>query len=223
MWSMRRGMRAASRRSRSRPDLVRPGQARVGVAVAAVLGLGLAVPSEAVVVAIGAIVLAIGYAYDLRFKGTPWSWAPFALGIPLLPVFAWLGAAGSLPPFMGRLVVAAVLAGALLAIANARADLERDQAAGVASVATALGLERSWWLALALIGAILAVAAGPVLDAVATGSSPAVALFGVVVGAALLLAGGRRRLPGRAVPTRARVGGPGDRHRGAARSAGWAW
>jgi 4-hydroxybenzoate polyprenyltransferase len=45
-----------------------------------------------------------------------------------------------------------------LAISNARADLERDQAAGVASVATALGLERSWRLAPALVGAILAVA-----------------------------------------------------------------
>ena len=30
-------------------------------------------------------------------KGTAWSWLPFALGIPLLPVFGWLGAAGSLP------------------------------------------------------------------------------------------------------------------------------
>jgi 4-hydroxybenzoate polyprenyltransferase len=169
--------------------LVEPGQARVGAAVAAILGLGLAVPSGPAVLAIGIVILGIGYAYDLRVKGTPWSWAPFALGIPLLPVFAWLGAAGSLPPFMGRLVVAAVLAGTLLAISNARADLERDRSSGVASVATALGLERSWWLALALIAAILAVAAGPVLDATASGSAPAAALLGVIAGAGLLLAG----------------------------------
>ncbi len=134
-------------------------------------------------------ILAIGFGYDLTIKGTPWSWAPFAIGIPLLPVFAWLGAAGSLPSFMGRLVAAAVVAGAVVAIANARADLERDRAAGVRSVATALGLERSWWLGLGLVAVVLAIAAGPVLDAIAAGSAPAAAVAGVVVGAGLLLAG----------------------------------
>ena len=180
--------------------LVDPGPARAGVVAAASLGLALAAPSGPAVVAVGGAILAIGYAYDLRFKGTPWSWAPFAVGIPLLPVFAWLGAAGSLPPFMGRLVVAAVLAGAVVAIANARADVERDQAADVASVATALGLERSWWLGLALVVVILGVAAGPVLDAMASGSPPVAALAGVIAGAGLLLAGavvGYRAGPGR--------------------------
>jgi 4-hydroxybenzoate polyprenyltransferase len=169
--------------------LVEPRPARAGLVVAAAFGLALAAPSGPAVVAVAAVILAIGYAYDLRFKGTPWSWAPFAAGIPLLPVFAWLGAAGSLPSFMGRLVIVAVLAGAVVAISNARADVERDRAAGVASVATALGPERSWWLALALIVAILAVAAGPVLDAVAAGSAATAALVGVIAGAGLLLGG----------------------------------
>jgi 4-hydroxybenzoate polyprenyltransferase len=40
----------------------------------------------------------------------------------------------------------AILAGAALSIANARADLERDRAAGTVSVATRLGLDGSWWL-----------------------------------------------------------------------------
>ena len=180
--------------------LVTPDAARVAVVVAAAIGLVLAAPSGPAVVALGAVILAIGYAYDLRAKGTPWSWTPFALGIPLLPVFAWLGAAGSLPAFMGRLVVAAVLAGAVLAISNARADVERDRAAGVASVVTALGSERSWWLALALIVAILAVAVGPMLDAMAAGSAQPAALIGILAGAVLLLAGagvGYRAAPGR--------------------------
>ena len=33
-------------------------------------------------------------------KGTAWSWLPFAVGIPLLPVYGWLGAAGALPAFV---------------------------------------------------------------------------------------------------------------------------
>ena len=53
------------------------------------LGSGLGRPCSSRVV-----VLAIGYGYDLRFKGTAWSWLPFAVGIPLLPVFGWVGATG---------------------------------------------------------------------------------------------------------------------------------
>ena len=193
--------------------LVREGRARFAVVVAAALGLVLAAPSGPAVVALGAAILAIGSVYDLRLKGTPWSWAPFAVGIPLLPVFAWLGAAGSLPPFMGRLVAAAVLAGAMLAISNARADAERDRAARVASVATALGTERSWWLALGLAAAILAVAAGPVLDAVSAGSAPPVALIGVVAGAGLLLGGAGVGYRVGARAPRTCLGAPGGRDR----------
>jgi 4-hydroxybenzoate polyprenyltransferase len=180
--------------------LVDPGRARVGLLVAAGVGLALAIPSGPAVAVLAALILAIGYAYDLQLKGTPWSWAPFAVGIPLLPVFAWLGATGTLPPFMGRLVVAAVLAGAALAIGNARADAERDLAAGARSVATELGLVRSWWLGLGLVVAVLAVAVGPVADGMSAGSAPALSLAGVVAGAGLLLAGvavGRRGSPAR--------------------------
>ena len=96
------------------------------------------------------VVLLIGYGYDLVAKGTAWSWLPFALGIPLLPVYGWLGATGALPSFFIALVPMTMLAGAALAIANARADLERDVAAGTVSVATRLGLEGSWRLHAAL-------------------------------------------------------------------------
>ena len=74
---------------------------------------------------LGVVVLAVGAAYDLFAKGTPWSWLPFAVGIPLLPVYGWLGATGSLPGFFVVLVPMAVLAGAGLAVANARVDLRR--------------------------------------------------------------------------------------------------
>ena len=39
----------------------------------------------------------LGYGYDLVAKGTAWSWLPFAIGIPLLPAYGWLGAAGDVP------------------------------------------------------------------------------------------------------------------------------
>ena len=37
------------------------------------------------------VVIAIGLAYDLRLKGTAWSWLPFAVGIPILPVYRLAG------------------------------------------------------------------------------------------------------------------------------------
>jgi 4-hydroxybenzoate polyprenyltransferase len=126
--------------------LVRPTEARFVAAVAVGLGLTLAVPSGAPTLLVALAGVGTGYLYDLRLKGTAASWLPFAMGIPLLPVFAWLGASGSVPPSFAVLVPLGVLAGAALAIANALADQERDVAAGSPSVATALGARRAWLL-----------------------------------------------------------------------------
>lgn len=127
-------------------------------AVGAGLGLLLAGWSGVALVALALVVLGIGYTYDLAAKGTPWSWVPFAVGIPILPVYGWLGAAGSVPEWFAVLLPMAVLAGAALAIANARADVARDAAAGVGSVALALGSRRSLWAGALLLGAALALA-----------------------------------------------------------------
>jgi 4-hydroxybenzoate polyprenyltransferase len=132
--------------------------AAVAVAVsAALVGLALAAPSGPGLLVLAVVVLAIGAVYDLVAKGTPWSWVPFAIGIPILPVYGWYGATGALPPFAAVLVVIATLAGAGLAIANARADLDPDTETATASVATALGSERSWWVDAGLLLAAITV------------------------------------------------------------------
>jgi 4-hydroxybenzoate polyprenyltransferase/geranylgeranylglycerol-phosphate geranylgeranyltransferase len=140
--------------------LVTPTVARVMILVSAMLGGLLASMSGPGTVALAALALGIGYGYDLWAKGTTWSWLPFAIGIPLLPVFAWFGATDRLPGQFAILLPAAVAAGAALAIANARADLERDTAAGHGSVAARLGLERAWWVSAGLLAAVLLTAAG---------------------------------------------------------------
>ena len=140
--------------------LVSPSAARALAIGAAAVGLVLAVPSGAALVGLALVVLGIGLVYDRWAKGTAWSWLPFAVGIPLLPVYGWFGAAGSLPASFAILLPAAVLAGAGLAIANARVDVERDAAAGRSSVAVRLGLERSWWVSLALLAAATAIILG---------------------------------------------------------------
>ena len=127
--------------------------ARTVALVAATLGLGLAAVVDVRLVGLALVVLAIGAAYVLVAKGTPWSWLPFAVGIPILPIYGWFGATGTLPAFVAVLVPMAMLAGAALAVANARADLDADGAAATASVATVLGPVRSWWLDAGLMAA----------------------------------------------------------------------
>jgi 4-hydroxybenzoate polyprenyltransferase len=139
--------------------LVGPSGAERVLAVALALGLGLSALSGLAVFLVAVLGTGIGLAYDLRLKGTPWSWLPFAVGIPLLPVFGWLGASGGvLPGPVIVLVVVAVPAGTALALANALADVERDRAAGVSSVAVALGPRRTWVIGATLQGLAIAVA-----------------------------------------------------------------
>ncbi len=177
--------------------LVTPEGARGIVVVAALTGLALALPSGLALVLLAGVVLAIGAWYDLRAKGTTLSWLPFAVGIPLLPVFGWYGAAGSLPGVFLVLVPAAANAGAALAIANALVDVERDEAAGIDSIAVALGLRRSAWLALGLQGvvALLALATAAVVGAptgwaLAVLVTACVPLAGALVGLAAVYRGG---------------------------------
>jgi 4-hydroxybenzoate polyprenyltransferase len=137
--------------------LVSPAEARVVAAVGLAAGLLLAVPSGLATLLTALAGAGAGYLYDLRLKGTRASWLPFALGIPLLPVFAWLGSSGTVPASFVILVPVAAVSGSALAVANALADHERDLAAGSASVATALGFVRAWLVHAALQGVVLTV------------------------------------------------------------------
>ena len=176
--------------------LVSPGAARVVWVGFAVLGLLLVVPSGGLTLAVAVIGLLVGYAYDRFAKGTEWSWLPFAVGIPLVPVFGWVGTGVPLPAPFAILVPCAMLAGAALAIANASADLERDVASGTASVAVRLGLKRAWFVHVSLIALALVTLAATLFDANPGPGALAIAALGaaiVVAGAALgATAGGRR-------------------------------
>lgn len=138
--------------------LVSPRVARATAIVAALVGCALALASGGASVALAVIVLAVGYGYDRFAKGTAWSWLPFAIGIPLLPVYGWFGATGALAPWFAPLLPTAAAAGGAIALANARTDLERDADAGITTVATALGARRSW-MAMATLWAVAAAVA----------------------------------------------------------------
>ena len=144
-------------------NLVPVALARLIFGASLAAGLVLSLAAGPIVLPIALAGLAAGYAYDLRLKATAWSWLPFAIGIPLLPVYAWLGATGGVPPAFLVLVPLAVLAGAALALANELADDERDRAAGVETSVGALGRVRAWQLNASLQAAVALIAGGSLI------------------------------------------------------------
>lgn len=159
---------AVAKRRKPIPDGVVGALAARGVlAVSTVGGLVLAVAGGPLTALLAAAILAIGAWYDLVANGTRLSWLPLALGVPLLPVYGWLGATGGLPQAFAVLVPAAAVAGAALAIANGAVDIERDAAAAKLSLPVALGPVRAAGVVLALqvLVAALAVASASRLGA----------------------------------------------------------
>jgi 4-hydroxybenzoate polyprenyltransferase len=161
--------------------LVSPSGAVVLAGGCFAIGLVLATTISAAMGALALVVIAIGLAYDLRLKGTAWSWLPFALGIPILPVFGWVGATGGLDPLFAILLPTAVAAGAALAIGNGLVDVERDQAAGVSSIAIALGSRTAARTGVALTATIWILAWASALgDGVSWAAVAVVAVVGLV-------------------------------------------
>ena len=157
---------------------------QAGVALLATGAAGLASAASVGVpaLAVGVLGLADGLLYDLRLKGTAISWAPFAAGVGLLPVYGWWGATGSWPAALWGVAAMAVLAGVTLALANALADLEKDRLSEVRSVATALGRSRTLVLDAAIMLAIQAIALATAISLGAGAWSLAASSVGVCLG-----------------------------------------
>jgi 1,4-dihydroxy-2-naphthoate octaprenyltransferase len=82
---------------------------------------------------------------------TAWAWLPFAAGVPLLPVHAWVGAVGRVPAAFALLVPLAVAAGAAVALANGLVDPDRDRVSAARTPAVRLGVDRARGLAAGLL------------------------------------------------------------------------
>jgi 4-hydroxybenzoate polyprenyltransferase len=158
------------------------------VAGVASLGFGLALgPATFALAVVG---LACAWSYDLWLKGTVWSALPFAVAVPVVPLFGY-GAAGRFPAVLWW----AWPIGALLAVAthlaDALPDVERDRATGVRGLATRLGVGRAAAVAAVCYGAAVAMA---LWSGLAAGDRPVVvagAALAVVLGLAAVPAGAR--------------------------------
>src|SRR3990172_6550997 len=123
--------------------------ARTASVAAAFGGLLLVAPSGPATVAVALAGLGCGVVYDLALSRTAISWLPLAIALPLVPIYAWLGATGALPLALFVIVPMAALAGGGLAIGNALVDVEADRASNRATVAGAVGLGAGILLVLA--------------------------------------------------------------------------
>ena len=174
---------------------LRAARATLGLSLTA--GLVLSAFSGAGVLAVAGVGVLVGSAYDLGLKGTPLSWLPWAAGIPLLPLYAWLGAGRGLSGFFLALLVMAAFAGTALSLANGIADFERDRMSGVRSIVVVLGPTAAWRIGAGLQLSVVVLATGTALVAGGLTRGPTALLFGGLglLGVGILM--GRAGPPGR--------------------------
>ena len=186
--------RRAGRRRPIPLGLVSPMTALIVAVVAAVGAFLLCVLSQLGTIALLLVGVgtACGWAYDLWLKGTPLSFVPFAIAFPLLPV--WIGVLAGRPlSSLAILFLGGSPLAAAIHLADAIPDRDRDQAAGLKTLAVWLGRP---WAEMAAAGLLLIGTLVSIVLIIQRGTVPiagvsvlAVAASGVVVGLSFLGSG----------------------------------
>jgi len=83
-----------------------------------------------------------GVAYSLWFKRTIWSWIPYLVALPLIPIWVWTALSNVEP---GMFAIFPIGAAAVIAvqIAQSLPDVEGDRRSNVRTLAVALGVHRA--------------------------------------------------------------------------------
>jgi 4-hydroxybenzoate polyprenyltransferase len=133
----------------SKPDkpiprgLVYPREALIAGLFMIVVMVVLLIPLNPLALLVSLLYLALGQAYNLGLKSTPLSGIVFALALPLIPLYAFVGVGRVLPLLLWMLPVGVLLGGALN-LANSVTDLEEDAAFGAKTLAVILGVKGSF-------------------------------------------------------------------------------
>jgi 4-hydroxybenzoate polyprenyltransferase len=144
----------------------------------------------------------LGLAYDLWFKRTALSWLPYALALPLLPIWVRTALAG----FDPRLLLLYPLGAAATVgvhLAQALPDAATDRAAGLDNLVSRAGERRSVGSALALTATAPALAAALAASPTAVVARPDVVLLGAIASAIMIATCGLVYAADRALGVRA--------------------
>lgn len=172
--------------------------AAAGLALMALCGASFG-PASLLLLAVGT---GLGIAYDLWFKRTPLSWAPYALALPLLPIWVRTALVG----FDPRLLLLYPLGAAATVgvhLAQAVPDAASDRAAGLSNPVSRLGERRSVALALALTATAPLVAAGCALLPTGLVADRRIVVAGAVAAACPIVVAGLAYAIDRSVGVRA--------------------
>jgi 4-hydroxybenzoate polyprenyltransferase len=123
--------------------LITPSEALFASIFCLGLMLLLLLPLNRLALLISLLYLALAFGYNLGLKATPLSGIVFALAIPLIPLYAFIGV-GHFIPFLGWFVPAGALLGIAINLANSLPDIEDDRAGGMHTLAVVLGTKISY-------------------------------------------------------------------------------
>src|SRR6266545_506486 len=150
--------------------------------------LGFALALGPATLGLAAVGLACAWSYDLWLKGTAASVLPFAIALPLVPLFGY-GAAGRFPAVLWWAWPIGALAAVAVHLADSLPDVESDRASGVRGLAPRLGVSRAAALAAAAYALAGAIALASGLTAGERRATLAGAALAAALGVAALLAG----------------------------------
>jgi 4-hydroxybenzoate polyprenyltransferase len=131
-------------------------------------GLTAAAQVSALTLVLAVLGAFVGFTYNVWMKHTALSWLPFAVGVSIIPAFAWSTVSSEIPAPILTLSLVALPGGAALALQNSLADRALDAERGMRSAAVRLGEAR----ALGALVALHAVAFAALLLTAPSSTSP---------------------------------------------------
>ncbi len=123
--------------------VVAVGGGSLGLLLSATLGVGV------LLVGLAGYLCGIGYDLWLRRRGL--AWVAYVAACPLVLMYAWLGAAGELPPGWPLLLPLAAAVGPALHLSNSMIDIDTDEVDPAGGLASRLGRRRSLTLLVTLV------------------------------------------------------------------------
>jgi 4-hydroxybenzoate polyprenyltransferase len=122
--------------------LILPREALLATIFLMLIMVLLLIPLNPLALLISLLYLACGQSYNMGLKTTPLSGIVFALAIPLIPLYAFVGVGRFMPLVLWQMPIAALL-GVALHLANALPDIEQDVANQVHNLVVVLGIKGS--------------------------------------------------------------------------------